>query len=100
MFVGRNANRLAPFLLTLGRAHAGLEQQQDFAAAESKLLEAHSIFTESRGPTHKDTRECTQTLVRLYEAWHAAEPSVVLEQKTAAWKTKLGALGPEPGKRP
>ncbi|MEO6596524.1 MAG: tetratricopeptide repeat-containing protein [Planctomycetota bacterium] len=98
-FVGGDAVRLATFLHTLGRAHAGLEQPQEFAAGEAKLLEAHSIFTKLRCASHKDTRECTQTLVSFYEAWHAAEPSPVHERQVAEWKTNLGALGP-PLERP
>jgi hypothetical protein len=38
---------------------------------------------------HKDTRECMKSLVGLYEAWHAAEPSGGHDKQAAEWKAKL-----------
>ena len=89
VFAGDNARRLASFLLTLGEARKGLGE---FAAAETNLLEAQPIFVKSRGPQHKDTRECTQAIVDLYAAWNHAQPGKSYNAKAADWKRKLDAL--------
>src|SRR5262245_43734888 len=86
VFVLGNADRLASWLRNVGDALAGLARLQD---AEAKLLEAQSIMASLRGPAHKDTRPFVQSLVRLYEAWHAAEPAGGHDVQAAEWKTKL-----------
>lgn len=75
--------------MNLGMARTGL---REFAAAEAKLLQSHPIFVQTRGPTHKETRECTQALLDLYTAWHAAEPGRGRDAKAATWKAKLEAM--------
>ncbi|HEX6810868.1 MAG TPA: serine/threonine-protein kinase [Planctomycetota bacterium] len=86
VFVLGNADRLASWLRNLGDALAGLARLQD---AEARLLEARSIMASLRGPTHKDTRPFVQSLVRLYEAWHFAEPAGGHDVQAAEWKAKL-----------
>ncbi len=87
--VGPDSWRLGRLLMTLGTTHTVLGE---FAAAEANLAEAQPIFVQSRGPTNKDTRECTQAIVDLYTAWHSAEPDKGYDTKAAEWKTKLDAL--------
>jgi hypothetical protein len=74
--------------MTLGKARMNLHE---FAAAESNLLEADSIFRITRGPAHKDTLESSQAIIDLYTAWNAAEPDKGYDAKAAEWKTKLDA---------
>jgi len=92
-FTGDNALRLATMLQSLGTAHSGLQQ---LAAAEVKLLEAHPIFVATRGDTHKLTLDCTQSLITLYTAWHAAEPDKGYDTKAAEWQAKLDAAKAQP----
>jgi tetratricopeptide (TPR) repeat protein len=77
---------LAVLLRGLGRAHVGLKQ---FEVAEANLLEAHPICLKTRGDQHPDTRTCTQEIVDLYTAWHAAQPGKGYEAKAAQWQAKL-----------
>jgi tetratricopeptide (TPR) repeat protein len=95
VFTGGNGSGLATFLKALGEAYAALATPQDFASAEAKLRDAHTILTMVRGPTHEKTREFAKTMVDLYEAWHAAEPGGGHEKQAAEWKARLGA---EPAK--
>jgi hypothetical protein len=77
-------------LMNLGKARSGSRQ---FDSAELNLLEAHAIFVKARGPTHKDTRACTQALADLYSAWDAAESSIEHHAKAVDWGAKLKAFG-------
>jgi hypothetical protein len=74
--------------MNLGKARTGLGQ---FADAETDLLEAQPIFVKTRGPKHKETRECTQAVIDLYTAWDAAERGKGYDAKAAEWKRKLVA---------
>ncbi len=85
-FIGRNAHRLVPLLLSLGKARAALG---DYAAAEGHLLEANGLLVHAHGEAHRDTRDAAQTLVDLYAAWHTADPSQGHDAKSAEWKAKL-----------
>ena len=62
---------------------------KQFEAAEANLLEARTIFVKTRGEQHQDTRKCTQGIVDLYTAWHAAQPGKGYDTKAAEWKAKL-----------
>jgi non-specific serine/threonine protein kinase/serine/threonine-protein kinase len=94
-FTGAGAWRLAASLTTLGSARTGLGYEPErFTLAQSNLLEAHTIYLETRGPTHKDTLACTQALIDLYTAWHAAEPDNGYDLKAAEWRAKLEASAP------
>ncbi len=93
VIVSGKAFWFARLLRTLGKSRTGL---REFAAAEGNLLEAQPIFVNV--PTSmqvKDTRDCTQALVDLYTAWHAAEPDKVYDAKAVEWKVKLDAI-PQP----
>jgi serine/threonine protein kinase len=89
-FTEGNASRLGSLLLNLGKARTGLHE---FVIAEIDLMQAQPIFVKTRGPMHKNTRNCTQALVDLYIAWDAAEPGKGYGAKAAEWKRKLGKLG-------
>jgi len=96
-FTGDNAWRLAAFLTTLGRARVALGYDAErFKLAESNLLEAHPIFVQTRGETHKDTLGCVQGLIDLYIAWEAGEPGKGYDVKAAEWKAKLDAAPAPP----
>ena len=96
-FSGDNAWRLAAFLTTLGRARVALGYDAErFKLAESNLLEAHPIFVQTRGETHKDTLGCEQGLIDLYIAWEAGEPGKGYDVKAAEWKAKLDAAPAPP----
>jgi len=95
VFTGGRANLLALFLWTLGNAHAGLGQPQEWGSAESQLVEAHMLVGRLRGPEHKDTRDYVQALVDLYEAWHAAEPAGGHDKQAAEWRAKLAVEPPK-----
>jgi len=80
---------VAALLTNLGKANAGLK---NFALAETELSEAQSIYTKTRGPTHKDTLGCMQAAADLYSAWDAAQPGKQYAQKAQQLKTKLAEL--------
>jgi tetratricopeptide (TPR) repeat protein len=89
VFTGSNAWRFARMLLMLGKAQCAL---RDFPAAAANLHEAHALFDPSRDPSPQDARECTQALVELYAAWHAAEPENGHDSQAAEWQKKLDEL--------
>ena len=60
--------------------------------AESNLLEAHSIFAQTRGESHANTLACVQNLAALYDLWHTAEPGEGYDAKAADWRAKLEEL--------
>jgi tetratricopeptide (TPR) repeat protein len=89
-FAGSVEIRLATLLAALGSARAGMAFDADgFAPAEPNLVEAYAIFKDTRGPTHKETRECAQALVDLYTAWHAVEPNAGHDGKSDEWRARL-----------
>jgi len=88
-FTGGNAVTLANLLLNLGRAYSGMHE---FSVAETKLLESHVIYLQSRGATHKETRDSMLAITNLYAAWDAAEPGKGHDIKATEWKQKLDEL--------
>jgi tetratricopeptide (TPR) repeat protein len=82
-FTGSYRTWLAKVLTALGRARTHLG---DFPAAETNLLEAHSLWASIRGEDHKDTRNCTKALAELYTAWETATPGEGHEAQAAQWK--------------
>jgi len=86
-FTGDNARVLARFLLSLGRARAGLGFDPDrFAAAESNLLEANELFVATRGEDLEDTRESVLALAEFYDAWAAAMPGRGHGDQAGRWR--------------
>lgn len=69
-FMERAASRLASFLDTLGRAHAGLGSRENLAVAEQKLKEAHALLSETMGSDHPSTVEAGQALAAVRDARH------------------------------
>ncbi|MBS0197192.1 MAG: serine/threonine protein kinase [Planctomycetes bacterium] len=84
-YIGSSERNLAPLLRNLGSARAQINQ---FAGAESNLLEAHAIFVKTLGETHKDTRGCVQALADFYSQWDKAEPGKGHDVKAAEWRAK------------
>ncbi len=85
------ARFLALHLKLLGTARAGLNQ---FAQAETNLLEAHAILVKARGESHQDTRDCAEALADFYTAWDKAEPAKGYDAKAAEWKAKAPPAPP------
>ena len=98
VFTGGSAERLASFLTSLGMAHAGSASPQSFASAAALLEEVYTMLASLRGPAHRSTRNCAQTLVNLHEAWDTAEPGTGHDKQAAAWKAKLEAQPKEASK--
>ncbi len=89
-FTGNNARFLVQLLLNLGRARAGLGFDPDrFAVAQANLLEAHNLSAATRGEEHRDTRDSSQALAELYEAWARAEPGKGHEAQAVLWYQAL-----------
>lgn len=85
-----NPAEFADLLRMLGGARVGLGYDAErFTLAESNLLEAHELALAVRGEAHEQTRGCVESLVALYTAWHAAEPSQGHDAKAAVWRTRL-----------
>lgn len=74
-----NHPTLAMFLASYGRVLGHMEQ---FAEGEQALLEAHSIFEETVGPTHAWTHRAVQRLVEFYELWEKPD-------EIARWSARL-----------
>ena len=71
-----------------------------FADAERELLEAERVLSSAQAvPTGRHQR-CVELLVKLYEAWAAAEPGTRHEASAAKWAATLQAISPAPGKNP
>lgn len=66
-----------------------LAAQERFADAEAELLEAYEVFVGSLGAAHVRTTQCVESLVRMYDAWHAAEPLAGHHKRAEVWRTTL-----------
>ncbi len=66
-----------------------LSALQRYEEAETALLEAHELITAGLGPQHERTTEQIQSLVRLYTAWHEAEPDKGYDARAEEWRAKL-----------
>ncbi len=55
------------------------------------LLEAHQLLAEGFGGDHKRTIGCIKLLIKLYDAWHTAEPGKGYDTKAAEWRGKITA---------
>jgi len=73
----------------LGRVYIG---QSRFAEAEAQLLQADQFFPTSFGATPQQHRRCIEVIVALYDAWHAAEPTVGHDASAARWRERLAAF--------
>jgi eukaryotic-like serine/threonine-protein kinase len=91
-YTGPNDRNLAALLRDLGAARARLNQ---FAPAETNLLEARAIFVKTLGDSHASTRGCTEALVSFYSMWDKADPGQGHDAKITEWKAKLEAM-PKP----
>jgi tetratricopeptide (TPR) repeat protein len=88
-FTGDNALRLGRFLATLGRARVATGE---FEAAEANLTESYEIAREAKGATDQERVDVLESLVELYDAWHAAEPNQGHDVEAADWRAKLAAF--------
>ena len=79
-----------PTLVTrceLGAARAG---QGDYEDGERLLLDGYSKLFAFRGYHDRPTLDALQWVVRLYDAWHIAEPDQGYDLKAAEWRARLG----------
>lgn len=69
------------------RDHARtLIQMHRFVEAESCMLDSHRIHEAHFGATHQRTRGVADDIVRLYLAWHEAEPDAGYEAISRQWQ--------------
>ena len=95
-YTGSSEAELADFLSLLATARAGAAQ---FSDGEANLLEAHAIFTKTRGEAHQKTIDCTKALADLYDRWNTADPGKGHDQKASEWRKKIPEkVKPDSGK--
>ncbi|MCA9284123.1 MAG: tetratricopeptide repeat protein, partial [Phycisphaerales bacterium] len=79
--------------LRQGQAHLLLGEvlvrRADFPDAEDHLLQAYDALAPRRSMPGL-ARRAAQQLVRLYEAWNAAEPKAERAEKVAEWRQRIG----------
>jgi non-specific serine/threonine protein kinase/serine/threonine-protein kinase len=85
-FTGTDAVSVAQLLVPLGRARAAIGE---FDEASANLTEAFEIVMGASGATERDGIGVLTALVKLYEAWHAAEPDQGHDVEAAEWRAKL-----------
>jgi len=83
---GANPLHLARILMYVAkvRIDAGA-----FAEAERDLLEAHDLQSAPGVSPHSDLTDVQSALVRLYDAWHAADPELGHDLQAAEWRARL-----------
>jgi len=57
--------------------------------AEPLVLESYEKLQAVQGETGFETRQALPRIVKLYEAWDAAEPNQGYAEKAAEWRAKL-----------
>ena len=77
---------LGNYLAKLGEAQIGLGQ---YADAEATILEAFQLQHDDFDKDPARRIGAINQLVRLYEAWHGAEPGQGYDAKAAEWRAKL-----------
>ncbi|MEX1309807.1 MAG: tetratricopeptide repeat protein, partial [Candidatus Sulfomarinibacteraceae bacterium] len=91
-FTGAFAHVLARYLMSVGRARAGLGfDPEGFATAEADLIEAHELYVASRGEEDRGTRTCVKALADLYDEWAKAAPGRGYEDRAEEWKAVVAA---------
>ncbi len=83
---GTDAKWLGNYLSKFGCVQTTL---QNYPAGQTTLLEAHELLATGFGEDHERTVKCIEQLVKLYDAWHAAEPGQGYATKAAEWRAKL-----------
>lgn len=89
MYTGSNARVTALMLNKMGQCRLKLGQ---YPESKGNLLEAYSMLLETRGPVHRDTRTCVQTLVNLYTTWDAEHPGKGHDVGKVEWTAKLAEI--------
>lgn len=89
LYTGSGQHNLAALLRDLAMTRARLGQ---FPTAEVNVLDAHAIFERTRGPEHRETRDCTTIIADFYSNWDQAEPGKGHDKRAAEWKAKLDAI--------
>jgi len=85
--------RVPGFLVALGKARAALGQYTD---AKSNLIEACETFAGYGQPYRAQTRDCMQSVIRVYTDWNAADPNKGQDMHAIEWKRKLAKLEATP----
>jgi serine/threonine protein kinase/tetratricopeptide (TPR) repeat protein len=91
-FTGTDAASLARLLDPLGQARAAIGE---FDEASANLTEAFDLVMGANGAIGVDV---LTALVKLYDAWHAAEPDQGHDVEAAEWRAKL-KLAQSPNKQ-
>jgi tetratricopeptide (TPR) repeat protein len=90
VFVDDNAWWMGNYLVKLAEAQTGLGE---YATAERTSLEAHGLLVSGLGANHARTKKAVDSLIKLYDAWHAAEPGKGYGEKAAEWRAKISEEG-------
>lgn len=72
--------------------------QNKFNDGEAKLLSGYEGLANAprTGESYRDhrTREALERIVRMYDAWHLAEPGKGFDSKAAEWRSRLESASP------
>ena len=82
--------------MTSSTARLGtLSRSGSYAEAEKIVLRVHEETANKPGNRATWHRTAVDELVKLYEAWHDAEPAAGHDAKAGEWRDKKKALGDE-----
>ncbi|MBI4716541.1 MAG: serine/threonine protein kinase [Planctomycetes bacterium] len=87
--------------VAIARMDAGIQlvELRRYPEAEEELLAAHAVLLVNHDGREDAWRECHVALVRLYEAWHDAEPGQGHLARAAPWSAKLAEWEPKSTQR-
>ncbi|CAN5687684.1 hypothetical protein BH09PLA1_BH09PLA1_31070 [soil metagenome] len=85
---GKDASATGSTRLRLGTALLALTR---YGEAETELIESARVLATAKDVPGK-YKQCVQALVKLYEAWNAADPGNARAEAATAWKVKLQDL--------
>jgi len=66
-----------------------------FADAEPLLLPSFGGLKDDPGVALQEKKKMIECIIRLYDAWSAAEPDKGFVEKAAGWRAKLDHLQPQ-----
>lgn len=77
------------FAALFGKHGYTLFLTEQFSEAAATLSRAHALCADGYGPTHSETLDIAQYLVKLFERWHEAEPDAGHDRSAREWSAKL-----------
>lgn len=75
-------------IVNMGRLFRSMERLDE---AETLLLQA-AAGAEKLPPRHSLRARVAESLIKLYDAWHAAEPDKGYDARSDQWRGKLSAV--------